>query len=63
MASGLLDLHEVAHLSEHTGELRGLFVLGGAADLAQAEGAQRPAVALALADLAPDLRDLNLRHD
>ncbi len=38
-------------LPEHTGELRALRVLGAAADLAQAEGAERAAVPLNVAAL------------
>jgi hypothetical protein len=37
-------------------------VLGGLADPAEAERAQRAAMALALADLAADLRDAELGH-
>ena len=37
-------------------------MLDRAADLAEAEGAQRSAVALALADLATNLRDPDLGH-
>src|SRR5437588_6520618 len=61
-SSGLLDLHEVADLPEHTGELRALRVLRAAPDLAQPERPQRAAVALALADLRPDLGDPKLRQ-
>ena len=51
--SGLLafDSHEVANLPQHTGDFGALRALDGASDLAQAEGAQRAAMALALADL------------
>src|SRR5262245_36883003 len=54
--------HEVTDLPQHTGELRALRVLRAAADLAEAEGAERAAVPLALADRATRLRDLQLRH-
>src|SRR5436190_24332583 len=57
-----LDLHEVADLPEHTGEHRALLVLGRAADLAEAERAQRAAMPLALSDLTAGLGDLDLRH-
>src|SRR5689334_25196842 len=59
---GVLDLHQVANFPEHTRELRALLVLGGAADLAEAERPQRAAVLLALADLATRLGYPNLRH-
>src|SRR5262249_47853087 len=59
---GLLDLHEMADLPEHTGEHRPLLVVGGASDLAQPQRPQRAAVPAALADLAPNLGDANLRH-
>src|SRR5215210_481461 len=63
-SSGIFDLHEVAYLPQHTGELRALPVLRGAPDLAQPERAERAAMPLALADLAADLGDLDLatRH-
>src|SRR3954469_24882480 len=54
--------HEVTDLPEHTGELRALRVLRAAADLAQAERAERAAMPLALADHATRLGDLQLRH-
>src|SRR5215208_6626203 len=60
--STLLDLHEMADLPQHACDHRALVVLGGAADLAEAERAQRAAVALGLADPATDLRQLQLRH-
>src|SRR3954453_14996116 len=60
--STLLDLHEMADLPQHACDHRALVVLGGAADLAEAERAQRAAVALGLADAATDLRQLQLRH-
>src|SRR3954466_15944128 len=50
-------------LPEHACHDRALVVLGGLADAAEAERAQGAAVALALADLAADLRDAELRHD
>src|SRR5207253_6345174 len=59
---GLLDLYEVTDLPQHAGEHRTLLLLDGTADLAEAERAQRAAVALALADLAPHLGDPHLRH-
>src|SRR5918912_2923302 len=52
-----LDLDEMADLPEHTGEGRALLVLARAADLAQAERAQRAAVRPRLADRATRLRD------
>src|SRR5919198_2698953 len=58
----LLDLYEMTHLAKHAREDRAVVVLDGLADLAEAERAQRAAVALALADLAADLRDADLRH-
>src|SRR5215218_3742563 len=60
-SSGIFDLHEVADLPQHTGELRALLVLRSASDLAQPEGAERAAMPLGLADLAADLGDLELR--
>src|ERR671935_860474 len=54
--------YEVTDLPEHTGELRALLVLCGAADLAQPERPERAAVLLALADGATRLGDLHLRH-
>src|SRR3954453_17350660 len=59
--STLLDLHEMADLPQHACDHRALVVLGGAADLAETERAQRAAVALGLADAATDLRQLELR--
>src|SRR5438477_5727564 len=58
----VIDLNEVADLSQHTGELWALLLLGGAPDLAQAECAERAAVALRLPDRATNLLDLDLRH-
>src|SRR5438132_4735441 len=52
----------MTHLAQHAREDRPIVVLDGLADLAEAERAQRAAVALALADLAADLRDADLRH-
>src|ERR671934_1565456 len=57
-----LDPHEMADLPEHTGERWALLVLARAADLAQAERAQRAAMLARLADRATRLRDLQLRH-
>ena len=51
------DPDEVANLPQHTGDLRALRTLDGAADLAETERAQGAAMALALADLAAHLRD------
>ena len=48
----LLDLHEVADLAQHACEHRVVLVLGGPADPAEPERAQRAAMALALADRA-----------
>src|SRR5215212_6514063 len=59
---GGVDLHQVPHLSQHTQELRTFLVLRRAADPAQAERTQGAAMALALADRAPNLRDANTRH-
>src|SRR5438128_11641966 len=58
----LLDPDEMADLPQHTGELRALLPLDRAADLAEAERAQRAAVARGLADLTTRLGDLQLRH-
>src|ERR1700724_2662986 len=52
----------MAHLAQHACQDGALVVLAAPADLAEAERAQRAAVPLALADLAPDLRDAHLRH-
>src|SRR5215203_5764962 len=60
--STLLDLHEMPDLAQHACNDRALVVLGGAADLPEAERAQGAAVALGLADPATDLRQLQLRH-
>jgi hypothetical protein len=62
LASGVLDLHEVANLAEHAGERRGLVVLGATADAAEPESAQRTAMALGLSDLGPDLCNPQLGH-
>src|SRR5581483_1181264 len=59
---GIFDLHEVTDLPQHACEHRALVVLGGAADLAEPEGAQRAAMALALADLRLDLGELDAGH-
>src|SRR5467141_2663334 len=58
----IVDLHEVADLSQHACEDRAFVVLGGLADPAEPERAERAAVLLALADLATNLRDANLCH-
>src|SRR5579859_6269020 len=60
--SRLLDPHEMADPSEHTGELRALLALGRAADLAQAERAERSAVLGRLPDHGTRLRDLQRLH-
>jgi hypothetical protein len=52
----------VADLPQHTRELRAFRVLGGPPDLAQPERPQGAAVAPALADLATNLRDLQLLY-
>src|SRR3954463_8329651 len=52
----------MANLAEHAVQDGPRLLLGRAADLAEPERAQRAAVALALADLAADLGDANLRH-
>src|SRR6266852_5184666 len=52
----------MADLAQHACEHRALLMLDRAADLAEAERAQRAAMALALADLAPHLGDLHFRH-
>src|SRR5688572_10637869 len=68
MSSGIscllrfLGADEMANPAQHTGELRRLGMLGRAADLAEAEGAQRAPVARALTDLALHLGNANLRH-
>src|SRR3954468_12350640 len=62
MRLGLLDLYEMADLAQHPLQHGALLVLGAAADLAETERAQRAAMALALADLAADLGDPNLRR-
>src|SRR5512142_1498058 len=49
-------------LPDRAGQRRAVLVLRGPADLAEAERAQRAAVALVLADLAADLGDPKLRH-
>src|SRR5712692_1401260 len=61
--SVIVDLHEVADLSKHACEDRAVVVLGGLADPAEPERAERAAMLLALPDLATGLRDSNLRHD
>src|SRR5262245_41620948 len=48
--------------AQHPLDLRVRLLLGGAADLAEAERAQRAVVARALADAALHLRDPQLRH-
>src|SRR2546430_8091982 len=58
--SSVIDPDEVANLSQHTGELRALLVLGRPADLPEPERAQRAAVLRGLADLRADLRDAEL---
>src|SRR5712692_8779350 len=52
---GIVDLHEVADLSQHACEDRAVVVLGGLADPAEPERAERAAVLLGLADLATNL--------
>src|SRR5712691_1848749 len=52
----------MGHFPEHACEHRAFVVLPRVADLAEAERAQRAAMALALADLAADLGDLHFRH-
>src|SRR4051812_37332642 len=52
----------MADLAQHALEYRADFLLVAAADLAEPERAQRAAMPLALADLAPDLGDLHLGH-
>ena len=54
--------HEVANLAQHALQLRRVLVLGAAADLAEAERAQRAEVAIGLTDPAADLRDLERAH-
>src|SRR5947209_15005751 len=58
--SSVIDPNEVANLSQHTGELRALLVLGRPADLPEPERAQRAAVLRGLADLRANLRDAEL---
>src|SRR6266403_1195488 len=52
----------MADLAQHAGEDGAFLVLDGTPDLAEAERAQRAAVALALPDLALHLGDPHLRH-
>src|SRR5919204_849859 len=61
-SSGILDLHQVANLSQHACEDGVVVVLNRAADLAESERAQCSAVLLRLADLATNLRYPNLLH-
>src|SRR3989442_11742337 len=58
----IVDLHEVADLSQHACEDRAVVVFGGLADPAEPERAERAAVLLALADLATGLSDSDFRH-
>src|SRR5436309_4518236 len=58
--SSVIDPDEVANLSQHTGELRALLVLGRPADLPEPERTQRAAVLRGLADLRANLRDAEL---
>src|SRR6266576_7345301 len=58
----IVDLHEVADFSQHACEDRAVVVLGGLADPAEPERAERAAVLLALADLTTNLRYSDLRH-
>src|SRR5712691_8275537 len=60
--SAIVDLHEVADLSKHACEDRAVVVLGGLADPAEPERAQRTAMLPALPDLATGLGNSNLRH-
>src|SRR5712692_4387558 len=53
--SVIVDLHEVADLSKHACEDRAVVVLGGLADPAEPERAERAAMLLGLADLATNL--------
>src|SRR5438094_10214984 len=57
-----LDADQMTDLPQHTGELRALISLDGAADLAQAESAQRTPVLCGLADAAAHLRDPQPGH-
>jgi hypothetical protein len=52
----------VADLSKHACEDRAVVVLGGLADPAEPERAKRPAMLLALADLATNLGYPDFRH-
>src|SRR5690348_12830823 len=52
----------MADLPQHALEHRPVLLLCNAADAAEPKGAQRPAMPLGLADLAPNLGDANLRH-
>src|SRR5262249_53014789 len=61
-SAALLDVHEMAHLADHAHHGRRVLELVRLADPAEAERAQRAAVALRLADLATNLRQLQLRH-
>src|SRR5437867_374781 len=58
----IVDLHEVADLSQHACEDRAVVVFGGLADPAEPERAERAAVLLALADLTTNLRYPDFRH-
>src|SRR6266487_4437224 len=61
-SSAIVDLHEVPDLAKHACEDRAVVVLGGLADPAEPERAERAAMLLALADLATNLRYPNFRH-
>src|SRR5215210_1544818 len=60
--SAIFDLHEVPDLAKHACEDRAVVVLGGLADLAEAERSQRAAVLLGLANLATNLSYPYFRH-
>src|SRR5258707_13121295 len=60
--SAIVDLHEMADLSKHACEDRAVVVLGGLADPAEPERAERAPVLLALPDLATNLGDSDFRH-
>src|ERR1700675_3264232 len=60
--SAIVDLHEVADFSQHACEDRAVVVLGGLADPAEPERAERAAVLLTLADLATNLGYPDSRH-
>src|SRR5712691_7402678 len=61
-SSAIVDLYEVSNLPKHACEDRAVVVLGGLADPAEPERAERAAMLLAVPDLATGLRDSNSCH-